>query len=164
MHTLLRENLEGYLSGNLPPADREALEAHLAVCSDCRGEWLVLRESAEQIRSLRPPEEFEAEVSPAFYAAVIERIDREREIPFWAMLLDPTFGRRVVFACLLLLALLGAYVAAVQPTDYPSQHRPEAILAGQGQASPLLRPARQLGPNLERNRSVVLASLVSEGD
>lgn len=159
MHILVSENLEGYLSGHLDAADQQAVEAHLAQCPGCRQEWELLRESAEQIRSLRP-QDMDLDPAPGFYARVIDRIDRDREVPFWAMLLDPGFGRRIVFACLMLLALLGAYVAAVEQVDYPSKHRPEAILAGQ----PAPLPAPRLGPNLDRNRGAVLATLVSEGD
>ena len=160
MHILLRENLEGYLSGKLPSGEREKLETHLAGCAECRREWELLRDSAMQLRSLRPPQDVDWDMAPGFYAHVIERIEREREIPFWAMLVDPDFGRRVAFACLMLLALLGAYVAGFQPVDYPSQHRPEAILAGR--PDPI--PSPQLGPNLQQNRGAVLATLVAGGD
>ena len=160
MHTLLRENLEGYLSGHLAPAARQALEAHMTGCADCRNEWDALRGSAEDLRALRPPEDTEWDLAPSFYARVIERIEQERDIPFWAMLLDPGFGRRVVFACLMLLALLGAYVAAFDQADYTSKHRPEAVLAGR----PAPLPAPRLGPNLDRNRGNVLATLVAGAD
>ncbi len=86
----------------------------------------------------------------------------EREVPFWAMLLEPAFGRRLVFACVLLLALLGVYVAALEQPDYPSVHRPEAILAGHpAQGNPLSRAPR-LGRDLNRNRGMVLAAVVAE--
>ena len=107
MHSLLSEHLEGYLSGNLGPADRQALEAHLSACPECRGQMAGFVESAEHIRALRPPQDMELEAAAGFYARVMEKADREREVPFWAMLLDPSFGRRLVFACLMLLALLG---------------------------------------------------------
>ena len=160
MHTPLRENLEGYLSGHLAPGAREAVEAHLAGCADCREQWDALRRSAEDLRTLRPPQDLEWDLAPSFYARVIERVEQEREIPFWAMLLEPAFGRRVVFACLMLLALLGAYVAAFDPSDYPSRHRPEAVLAGR--PGPL--PAPRLGPNLDQNRGTVLVTLVADSD
>ncbi len=168
MHILLRENLEEYLSGNLDPASRQALEAHLAACVECREEWEALRQLSEGLRSLRPPQglEMELEPAPGFYARVVDGIGAEPEVPFWTMLLDPQFGRRVAFACLMLLAALGAYVATLQPADYPSQHRPEAVLAcaGPNCQSTLPMPAPRFGPSLEHNRGAVLAALVSQGD
>ncbi|HZS49555.1 MAG TPA: zf-HC2 domain-containing protein [Bryobacterales bacterium] len=160
MHVLLRDNLEGYLSGNLDSATLGEVESHLAECSGCRQEWIVLRQSAEAIRSLRPPLAMDWDLAPGFYARVMERIDEEREIPFWAMLLDPAFGRKLVFACLMLLALLGTYVAAFEKPDYALQHLPEAVLAGQESSA----PAPRIGPSLDRNRGVMLATLVADGD
>jgi anti-sigma factor RsiW len=163
MHILLRENLEGYLSGKLDPAARQELETHLAACPGCREEWEILRSSAEDIRALRPPQGMDLDPAPGFYARVMESIDTQRGVPFWAMLLDPAFGRRLAFASLMMLALLGAYVAAFDQTDYSSQHLPEAILAGQVPGVPLSR-APHFNSNLAHNRSAVLASLVTEGD
>lgn len=164
MHVILRENLEARLSGNLPLAEQERLDRHLAECPQCRGEWDVLQRSAMGLRSLRSPQDLEWEPGPGFYTHVIERIEREREIPFWSLLLDPGFGRRLVFACLVLLALLGGYVAAFESTDYPSQHRPEAILAGQPAPRSPLGPAPRFGSNLQENRGAVLVALAAEGD
>src|SRR5262249_52384257 len=59
MHSLLSEHLEGYLSGNLGQADQQALDAHLAVCTECRGKLAGFQESAEYIRALRPPQDVE---------------------------------------------------------------------------------------------------------
>ena len=165
MHILVREHLEGYLSGTLDAAAQQAVEAHLAACGECRDEWETMRQLAEELRTLRPPQHMERDLPAGFYARVVERIEAEREIPFWTMLLDPAFGRRLVFACLMLLALLGAYVAAFEKADYPSQHRPEAVLACQGpKCTPAPVRGPRLGPNLEHNRGVVLASLVADGD
>ncbi len=161
MHSLLSEHLEGYLSGNLGHAERQALEAHLSACPRCRGQMAGFLESAEHIRALRPPQDIELELPAGFYARVMEQADQEREVPFWAVLLEPSFGRRLVFACLMLLALLGTYVAAIERPDYPSQHRPEVLLTRQDS---LPVPEPRFGSDLERNRSTVLATLVADGD
>ncbi len=161
MHSLLSEHLEGYLSGNLGQADQQALEAHVSACPECRGQMAGFVESAELIRALRPPQDVELEPAAGLYARVMEKVDQEREVPFWATLLDPSFGRRLVFACLMLLALLGTYVAALERPDYPSQHRPEVLLTRQ-ESLPV--PEAQFGSNLEQNRGAVLASLVADGD
>lgn len=165
MHDLLRDNLEGRLSGSLDPATDRELDRHLAQCAGCREQWRALAEAAEALRSLRPPQGMDFDLPPGFYARLVEQIESEREIPFWAMLVDPGFGRRVVFACLMLFALLGAYVAAFERPDYASRHRAEATLAmckGPGCVTPL--PAPRLGHSLEQNRGIVLASLAANGD
>lgn len=163
MHVLLRENIEAYLSGTLKPAEQEAVEAHLSACGECRMEWKAIQDGAFALRTLRPPAGVELEPASGFYARVIDRIDNEREVPFWAVMLDPVFGRRLILACLMLLAMVGAYVAAFEPEDYSTRHRPEYVLAAQPTPLPARTP--RLGPNLDRNRSAVLAALVSsEGD
>jgi anti-sigma factor RsiW len=160
MHIVVTENLEAYLSGCLPAVEREKWDAHLAECSECRAGFEELKESAKWLHLLRPPQDVELEPATGFYARVVERIDQQREIPFWAMLLDPSFGRRIVFACLVLLALLGAYVASVEQGEYPGAHRPEAILAG----PPTPIPAPRLGADLDRNRGAMLVVLAAETD
>jgi len=156
MHDLLKEHLEGRLSGNLPAEQKQLLEEHLAGCAACQEEWKMLERSAGWLRQWRPPEEG-LEPAPGFYARVMERIDHQREAPFWAMLVDPAFGRRLVFACLLLLAVVGAYVADLEPASFSNRHSPEAVLAGQ----PNLLPSPRLGPDLQRNREAMLATLVA---
>jgi len=164
MHDVLRLSLEDYLSGNLPARDRQEVESHLTGCQPCRKEWEDLSRSAVLLRQLRPPRHPEGgqewEPAAGFYARVLEGIAAEREVPFWAMLLEPGFGRRLVFACLMLMAVLGAYVLALEPADYPSQHRPETLFAGRSAPVPGPRP----GANIERNRSAMLATLVSTKD
>jgi anti-sigma factor RsiW len=159
MHRPLHENLEGYLSGTLLPTEQRALDTHLASCSGCRNELAVLQGSARDLRLLRPSEDLEDSMAPGFFLRVMERIEEQRQVPLWAMLLDPGFGRRLVFACLMLLALLGGYVAAVDPRE--AQHSPGAILAGR--PSPLA-PAQRLGPDLNRNRSTMLVTLAADTD
>ena len=55
--------------------------------------------------------------------------------------------------------MLGAYVAAFDTEDYSARHLPEYVIASQ--PAPLPARAPKLGTNLERNRSAMLASLVS---
>ncbi len=164
MHSLFRDHLEGYLSGTLPAGERARLETHLAECEPCRRQWEGFRQTALDLRGLRPPDT-ELEPSPGFYARVVDRIEGQRQAPLWAFLVDPFFGRRVVFACLMLLAMLGVYVAAFDRPDFSTPHRFEAILAGQPLPGTLAaHPVLRSGPNLERNRGVVLASLVAATD
>ena len=161
MHSPLQENLEGYLSGSLLPAERGALESHLAGCPECRIELQAMEGSARDLRELRPPAGFEAHVAPGFFLKVMQRIEEERHVPFWTLLVDPGFGRRMVFACLMVLALMGGYLAAVDEVEV--RHMPEAILAGRPTTgAPQLnhRPGR--GSDLDHNRGAVLATLAAD--
>ncbi len=161
MHSPLQENLEGYLSGSLFPAEQRALESHLAGCPACRRELQVLEGSAQDLRLLRPPSDFEAHVAPGFFLKVMRRIEEEREAPFWSLLLDPSFGRRLVFACLMVLALLGGYLAAVDDVEF--RHMPEAILAGRPvDGGPQLNRPLLRGSDLDQNRGAVLATLAAD--
>ena len=81
------------------------------------------------------------EPAPGFYARVVEQVGRSKPAPWFAGLLslDMAFGRRLVFASLLLMAVMGSYLvtheAGVQVG--PS---PEAILAQQN--APAFETAR----------------------
>ena len=148
-------------AGALLPAEQRELDTHLASCSGCRNELAALQGSAQDLRLLRPSEDREDGMTPGFFLRVMQRVEEQRQVPLWTMLLDPGFGRRLVFACLMLLALLGGYVAAVDPSE--AQHFPEAILAGRPSGSPL-GPAHRLGPNLNRNRTAMLVTLAADTD
>jgi anti-sigma factor RsiW len=163
MHTPLREHLEGYLAGALLPAEQKVLETHLAGCSGCRQELAALDGCARDLRLLRPPAGLDSAPAPGFILRVMQRIDEQRDVPFWALLLDPGFGRRLVFACLMLLAVLGTYVAAAaDPMDSP--HFPEAVLAARPQTATPLGPANRFGADLNRNRTAVLVTLAADTD
>jgi anti-sigma factor RsiW len=162
MHTPLREHLEGYLAGALLPAEQKVMEAHLAGCSGCRKELAALEGSARDLRLLRPADEWGSEPAPGFFGRVMQRIDEQRDVPFWTLLLDPGFGRRLVFACLMLLAVLGTYVAAADPMESP--HFPEAVLAARPHTATPLGPTTRFGADLNRNRTAVLVTLAADTD
>lgn len=162
MHRPLHEHLEGYLSGALLPAERRELDTHLAGCFGCRNELAALQGSAQDLRLLRPSEDLEDGMTRGFFLRVLQRIEEQRQVPLWTMLVDPGFGRRLVFACLMLLALLGGYVATIDPTEF--QHFPEAVLAGRPASGSPLAPAHRLGPDLNRNRTAMLVALAADTD
>jgi hypothetical protein len=59
-----KEALVGYLYDDLGPDTREAFEAHLAGCAECRAEVAELRETRQHLASWSPPE-------PAFNFRVV---------------------------------------------------------------------------------------------
>ena len=127
MHSVVTESLEGYLAGTLPAADRREIEAHLNTCTGCREEVNSMREIDLLFATLRGSEEFNP--SPGFYAGIIRRVEVENRpgiAGFFSF--DFAFGRRLVFASLMTLAVLGSYLVS-RETDYSAGPSPEAVMA-----------------------------------
>src|SRR6202043_3937614 len=91
--------------------------------------------------SLRAEEVFEP--SPSFYAAVRQRVGERRAAPSFAGLfaMDFAFGRRLVFASLLTLAVLGSYLVSTE-IEYQTGPSPEAVMAEQDSPTFESAPAR----------------------
>ncbi|SRR5579871_589337 len=113
MHQVILDRLEEYLDGI--PSSRE-FTAHLESCHECRAELSEMQELSSAFQALRGFEEV-APVS-GFYARVSRLIERERPRSlsslFW---LDPLFGKRVAFASVTMLAVLGSYLIT-RETEY----------------------------------------------
>jgi len=137
MHAVVMEGLEGYLSGSLEPAVRRQIEAHLDTCSSCREEVSSMREISQLFHSLQT-EETPAESwqpSPGFYGGVLRQIDAQaKPSTNWLFRWNLAFGRRLVFASLLTLAVLGGYLATHEP-ESRGMPSPDAILAQQDSPS-----------------------------
>jgi anti-sigma factor RsiW len=148
MHPVIVENFEEYISGTLLPGALREFEAHLQVCPACRQEVRGMHEVSSFFTALRPDEEVAP--SPGFTARVMALVAEEPAPSFWNLFsLDPGFGRRVVFASLLTLAVLGSYLAS-RETDYSPT--PEAIMASDQS------PASESSPV---NRDRMLVTLTS---
>ncbi len=109
MHAVVMESLEDYLAGSLEPSEVRAIEAHLSNCDRCREELRGMQEVSQMFSSLKSEEAFEA--SPAFYRGIMEKTGvARRTAPSYASFFDLAFGRKLVFASLLTLALTGSYL------------------------------------------------------
>lgn len=132
MHAVVIDRLEEYLAGTLEPATRRDIEAHLNGCRSCREEVLSMQEVSAMFGSLRPEEELTP--SPSFYASVMQQVGEQQSVvaPSLSSLftLDFAFGRRVVFASLLTLAVLGSFLV-MRETEYPHALSPGAVMAQQ---------------------------------
>ena len=128
MHGVVIESLEEYLAGCLEPGAQRDIEAHLSNCAMCREEIRAMREVSQWFGALRSEEDWEP--APGFSARVMELVGERKAVPSFANLfaLDLAFGRRVVFASLLTLAILGSYLVS-RETRYPSGPSPEAVMA-----------------------------------
>jgi predicted anti-sigma-YlaC factor YlaD len=133
------DSLEEFLAGTLKPEVQRDVEAHLTACGPCREELAAMLEISECFRSLQSPEELLP--SPGFYAQVKRQIGDRHAVPSFAgfFALDFAFGRRLVFASLLTLAVLGSYLVSTE-TDYPTGLSPAAVMAQQD--SPAFDSAR----------------------
>ena len=130
MHAVVMESLEEYLSGTLGPAGQRDIEAHLLTCRTCREELESMRDVSLYLGSLRSEETWEP--SGSFYAGVMERVTQNAPAPALASFfaLDFVFGRRLVFASLLTLAVLGSYLVS-RETNAPRSYSAAAVLAQQ---------------------------------
>ncbi len=128
MHGVVIESLEEYLAGSLEPAAQRDIEAHLSNCEMCRKEIRAMREVSQWFGPLRSEEVWEP--APGFCARVMEQVGERTAVPSFASLfaLDLAFGRRLVFASLITLAVLGSYLVS-RETRYPSGLSPEAVMA-----------------------------------
>jgi anti-sigma factor RsiW len=128
MHPVMVENLEEYLSGNLLPATLRELEAHLSICPECREQVRGMQEVSSLLADLRSAEEWQP--APGFAARIMEQVNAQRRPSLWGLFsLDPGFGRRVVFASLLTLAVLGSYLVSRETQYTPGPSSPEAVMA-----------------------------------
>jgi anti-sigma factor RsiW len=130
MHAVVMDSLEEYLSGMLAPAGKKAVEAHLGACATCREEIRGMQEVSRLFGSLRSEES--GEPSSGFFAAVMQQVDRLRPAPSFSGLfaLNFAFGRRLVFASLLTLAILGSYLVS-READFIAGPSPDGVMAQQ---------------------------------
>lgn len=134
MHAVVMESLEEFLAGTLNPADERRVEAHLSGCLTCREEMSAMQDVSLMVGSLRA-EEVEEEIapSPAFYTKVMAQVAEAPVSSGIAGLfgMDFLFVRRLAFACLLTLAVMGSYLVS-RETAYHNGPSPEAVMAQQG--------------------------------
>ena len=130
MHAVVMQNLEGYLAGALEPATQREVERHLGVCDKCRAEVRSMQEVSQWFSSLRSEEPVVP--APGFYGRVMERVGPQPAKPSFVGLfgLNLAFGRRLVLASLLTLAVIGSYLV-FREEAYPGGLSPEAVMAQQ---------------------------------
>ena len=128
MHQMIVDRLEDYLAGasNIP---RE-FTAHLEGCAECRTEVSQMREIGAAFEALRDP----AELAPApdFYARLNILIEDRQARSFWRLFSwEPVFGRRMAFASLMALFLLGSFLVSRESEYAAGPTSPEQLIAHQ---------------------------------
>jgi len=129
MHQVIVDGLEQFLAGADPndPAQRD-FDKHLERCEACRLEVREFRELSSLFVSLRAAEEIQP--APGFYGRLSRQIDNRAPASFWRLFsLDPAFGRRVAFASLMFLAVLGSYLVSQDSDVAYAPPNPETVMA-----------------------------------
>ncbi|HLK68571.1 MAG TPA: zf-HC2 domain-containing protein [Bryobacteraceae bacterium] len=141
MHVVVMDSLEEYLAGMLEPATQRKIEAHLSACKMCREEIHSMQDVSSLFGALRSDEMFEP--STNFYAGVRQQIAESKPAPSFAGIfaMDFALGRRLVFASLITLAVLGSYLVSSE-IEYQAGPSPAAIMAEQDSPSFDAAPAR----------------------
>jgi anti-sigma factor RsiW len=152
MHEPIEQGLEDFLAAPDGARRTEAFDRHLAACGECRTELAQMREHQGLLREMRAPEL--EDPAPGFYARVMERIEAQAANSFWSILLEPSFGRRLMFASLALFVVLGSAVWQAGSGPAIDEANPVQIMAGAD------LPAAT-GEDPGRDRAVVLTNLVS---
>ena len=123
------DELEGYVSGTLEPAVQREIEAHLSVCQACREEIASMQEISLMFTALKSEEVFEP--SPGFYAGVVREVNESQSaVPALGGLLafNFAFGRQLVFASLLTLAVVGSFLVS-REAGFRNGPLPENVMA-----------------------------------
>jgi hypothetical protein len=139
MHDEILNELEGYLSGD--PVSRP-FTRHLEVCPHCARELDEMEQFSVSLRSLRIEPEEASAPSLGFYSKVVRTIEAEQKTPLWGLFApDLQFFRKVAFASLMLLAVLGSYLVSRESEFTPSVEQAQATLTEHNSTIPHESPA-----------------------
>ena len=153
MHKSVRERLEEYLRGAGEQGRLAEFSAHMGSCENCREEIGAMEAHAHLLRVLRADEEIEPR--PGFYACVMEQIDARRDATIRHALVDPAFGRRVIFASLATVVVLGSYLFYVEQGSVFEASSPVTFMAAEPPDH------SHLGADPQRDREEILLTLAS---
>jgi anti-sigma factor RsiW len=157
MDDLMKENLEDHLEGMLAGERQRKFEDYLAKHPKMADELAEMEESSALFAVLRLDEEDEtlAHPAPGFYGRVMREVEEERGEPFWMVFLEPFLIRRLAFASLMWLALLGSYIVVAQSSDTTDPQVLTRILT-----QPPEYQVR-LGGDLDKNRNSMLRVMLA---
>jgi anti-sigma factor RsiW len=157
MDDVMKENLEAHLSGMLAGEGKRDFEAYLAKHPKAADELAEMEESSALFEALGLDEEDEMLAQPAsgFYGRVMREVEEERSEPFWMVFLEPFLIRRLAFASLMWLAILGSYIVVAQS---PNTTDPQMV------TRILMEPQEykvRLGGDLDKNRNSMLSVMLA---
>ena len=153
MHGPVKEHLEDYLGAAGPPGDRPEVDSHLRGCETCRRELEAMADQARLMRWLRAEEDVEA--APGFYALVMSAVEASQKASVLQAFTDPAFARRLIYACLATVIVLGSYLLYTEQATPFENPDPVGFFAANAPGD------RHVGTNQQRDREEVLVSLAS---
>jgi len=153
MHKPIKERLEDYLRGAGEQGYLVEFRAHLGGCENCREEVGAMEEQARLLRVLGAAEEVEP--AAGFYARVMESIEARQMASPGNVFLEPAFERRLIFASLAAVIVLGSYLFYTERSPAFEPSSPVTIMA----APPLGQSA--FGADPQSDREAVLLTLAS---
>jgi len=157
MDSFLQEHLEDYLDGRLNEQDFAEFERRLTEDSEAVARLALFQETSELFATLRVDPNEDVEPARGFYYRVKERIEAERGESFWSFLLQPMMVRRLAFAAMMWMVLLGSVAAFHDDTTSQSVELADSILKQQ----PPQQYDVRMGYNLAANRDSMLTLLAS---
>jgi anti-sigma factor RsiW len=160
MDPFLQDRLEEYLSGELAGQELAEFEARLERDSDSAAEIVQFTETRALFDAIRvDPSEMIAP-APGFYARVNRLIESERETPFWEVFLQPFMLRRLAFAALMWMFVLGSATLVTDTTTRSNTQLADLILSEQPPANYHVR----MGADIDQNRASMLAVMMTPGE
>ncbi|MCC7175859.1 MAG: hypothetical protein IT159_11745 [Bryobacterales bacterium] len=153
MHRPVRVHLEDYLQGDGPEGAASQVVSHLLECEACRAEVESMSSQARLLRRLKCGEEVEA--APGFCARVLSAVEAGRRGSVFLAIADPAFGRRLIYACLTLIFVLGSYWWYAERSTPWEEPGAVGILAVDTPAG------AHVGSDRQRDREAVLLSLAT---
>jgi predicted anti-sigma-YlaC factor YlaD len=149
MHEPLKEQLEDYLQGRAAPEVHE----HLANCTSCKRTVDEMLRQSSLLRALKNSREVDP--PPGFYARVMSRIETQARPSIWNIFGESLFAKRLTYASLTLLVLMGTYIVSDHTEQQPlTTSAPEVIMADDQKAS-------TVGTDPQKDREAVLVNLAT---
>ncbi len=128
MHEVIQNGLEEYLAGNV----RREFQTHLEQCGACREEVSEFSAVSSAFAAFRQDAELQEAVvpEPGFYYRLSQNIETQKAASPWSLFsINAVFGRRLAFASLMTLAVLGGFLISREADMRPEQEAPETIMA-----------------------------------
>jgi len=151
MHEPLKGRIEDYLHGGSHMPD---VEQHLANCESCNAEAAAMKQQAEMFKLLKSTEEFEPDA--AFYARVMNRIETQAKPSIWNIFGESIFAKRLAYASLTFVVLLGTYFVSSNSSDEPqfANSSPEMLMSHDPHPT-------EVGTDPQKDREAVLVNLAT---
>ena len=149
MHEPLKGRIEDYLDGaHLPD-----VEQHLAHCQSCNAEAAEMKKQSELFSLLKATEEIVPDA--AFYARLMNRIETQAKPSIWNIFGESVFAKRLAYASLTFVVLLGTYFVSSTAYDQPlANSSPEMLMSDDPQPT-------EVGIDPQKDREAILVNLAT---